>query len=357
MPENSLCLTWLGGVRGLAVDPWVLGTGNDALVRLTLSMKALEIAMIMGKNSTLVGGGIRENFRVVNALASPTRLLDRPHVVPEAAQLLGNRLRKILNRIEPGHEWSVRLEGSDLEHTRANGLEIAVAHGHIEGHAEDVARLGGIDDGVDPEPRGRVANVCLAIVPQAKLIGHRRELGVVDLLPLAFERADIHVEHGPSRLLCAHDRIASTRPGEDKSRIERLATECVVSGAKGMSDDERDLGHGAIADGTDELGAPADDARALGVAADVETVDILDEQDRQPSLVTVEHEPRGLIGAVGVDDSSKLKRPTPLGTKPQSLCRHDPQRESFQRAEAAHKRAAVFGPVFVEPAAVEDPGE
>ena len=28
MPENSLCLTWLGGVRGLAVDPWVLGTGN-----------------------------------------------------------------------------------------------------------------------------------------------------------------------------------------------------------------------------------------------------------------------------------------------------------------------------------------
>jgi hypothetical protein len=58
-------------------------------VRLTLSMKVFEIAMIMGKYSTLVGGGIRENFRVVNSLASPTRLLGGPHVVPEAAQLLG----------------------------------------------------------------------------------------------------------------------------------------------------------------------------------------------------------------------------------------------------------------------------
>jgi hypothetical protein len=68
-------------------------------------MKAFEIAMIMGKDSTLFGGGTSENFRIVNALARPTRLLDRPHVVPEAAQLLGNRLRKILIRIEPGHEW------------------------------------------------------------------------------------------------------------------------------------------------------------------------------------------------------------------------------------------------------------
>jgi hypothetical protein len=75
---------------GLAVVPWIPGTGNDALGRLTSPMKSLEIAMIMGKDSTLVGGGIRENFRIVNSLASPTRLLDRPHVVPEAAQLLGN---------------------------------------------------------------------------------------------------------------------------------------------------------------------------------------------------------------------------------------------------------------------------
>jgi hypothetical protein len=94
----------VNALRETRVVPWVVGTGNDALVRPTLSMEAVEIAMIMGKDSTLVGGGIRENFRIVNALASPTRLLDRPHVVPEAAQLLGDRLRRILIRIEPGHE-------------------------------------------------------------------------------------------------------------------------------------------------------------------------------------------------------------------------------------------------------------
>jgi hypothetical protein len=83
-------------------------------VRLTLPVKATEIGMIMGKHSPLVGGGIRENFRIVNALASPIRLLDRPHVVPETAQFLDNRQREILIRIEPGHEWLVCLVVADV---------------------------------------------------------------------------------------------------------------------------------------------------------------------------------------------------------------------------------------------------
>ena len=94
-------------------------------------MKAFEIAMIMGKDSTLVGGGIRENFRIVNALASPTRLLDRPYVVPEAAQLLGSRLRKILIRIEPGHEWSVRLVVANVLNDLGGMLSVVVP-GRVE---------------------------------------------------------------------------------------------------------------------------------------------------------------------------------------------------------------------------------
>ena len=60
---------------------WVLCTRDNALVRITLPMKAFEIGMIVGDYGTLVGGGVRENFRVVNTLARPIRLLDRPHVV------------------------------------------------------------------------------------------------------------------------------------------------------------------------------------------------------------------------------------------------------------------------------------
>jgi hypothetical protein len=81
----------------------VLCTGNDPQVRLALPMKAFEIGMIVRKDSTSIGCCIREHFRVVDALASPTRLLYRPYVVTETAQFLHNRQREILVRIEFGH--------------------------------------------------------------------------------------------------------------------------------------------------------------------------------------------------------------------------------------------------------------
>jgi hypothetical protein len=73
-------------------------------VRLTLPMKAFEIGMVMRKHGTMVGDGISENLRIVNALASATCLLDRQYIVPKA-QLLDDRQREILIRIESGHAW------------------------------------------------------------------------------------------------------------------------------------------------------------------------------------------------------------------------------------------------------------
>src|SRR5437773_10164283 len=67
------------------VGCWVLGTGDDATVRLTLAMKPFEIGMIVGKHRTLVGNRIRENLCVTYALASATGLLHRQDVVPQAA--------------------------------------------------------------------------------------------------------------------------------------------------------------------------------------------------------------------------------------------------------------------------------
>ena len=55
------------GVIGLEgeglVVPCVLCTGNNALVRLTLPMKASEIRVIMGKHSAQIANGIGENLR------------------------------------------------------------------------------------------------------------------------------------------------------------------------------------------------------------------------------------------------------------------------------------------------------
>ena len=110
--------------------------------------------------------------------------------------------------------------------------------------------------------------------------------------------------------------------------------------AEGVPDDQRQLGDDAVADGVDELGAPADDPRALGVAADVEAVDVLDEQQGDPRLVAVEDEPRGLVGAVAVDDAAELVRATPLGAEPEPLVGHDPQGKAAQPGEPANEGLA-----------------
>lgn len=80
---------------------WVVCAGNDALVGQSLPMKAFKIGMIVGQHGTLLGNGIRENCRIANTLASPTSVMDRAHVVSEAAEFLDNRQRKI----RPHRAW------------------------------------------------------------------------------------------------------------------------------------------------------------------------------------------------------------------------------------------------------------
>lgn len=73
---------------------WVVCTGNDPCVRHALPMKPFEIGMVVRHHGTLLGNGIRKNFRIANTQASPSRVLDRAHIMPEAAQFLDNRQRK-----------------------------------------------------------------------------------------------------------------------------------------------------------------------------------------------------------------------------------------------------------------------
>ena len=130
-----------------------------------------------------------------------------------------------------------------------------------------------------------------------------------------------------------------------------------MPGAERVADDQRDLGDRAVADGAHQLRPAADDPRPLGVAADVEAVDVLDEQDRQPALVAVEHEPRGLVGAVGVDHAAELERAAPSGRnrsrwlatipsaippsrpKPQTSVRPNSARYSSNRPPSSRRRA------------------
>jgi len=82
----------------------VLRARDNARMRLTLPMKPPEIGMIVSEDSTLIGCSVGKDLRVVNLLIRPPCFLNRQHVMAEAAQLLYNRQRKILVRIEPGHK-------------------------------------------------------------------------------------------------------------------------------------------------------------------------------------------------------------------------------------------------------------
>lgn len=69
----------------------ILSTGDDALMRPALPMKAFEIRMVMGKYGALIGAGVRENNSIVNALTGAPRVLACPHIVPEAAKFIDYR--------------------------------------------------------------------------------------------------------------------------------------------------------------------------------------------------------------------------------------------------------------------------
>ena len=68
------------------------------------------------------------------------------------------------------------------------------------------------------------------------------------------------------------------------------------------------FGHHGIGDRVHHLGAGADDAAPLGVAAHHEAVYVVQENQRNQVLVAVHDEARGLVGALGINDAAELDR-------------------------------------------------
>src|SRR5512142_2111155 len=69
---------------------------------------------------------------------------------------------------------------SDLKNPRGDGLGIAAARGDTERLDQHLAGPRRLDDRVDPESSSGVADVGLAVVPLAQLVGESVELGLVD---------------------------------------------------------------------------------------------------------------------------------------------------------------------------------
>ncbi len=86
------------------------------------------------------------------------------------------------------------------------------------------------------------------------------------------------------RLLAAHDRDARIGPSEQKTWAISPSAHAVIARAKATADQDGDFGHARGGNRSDELCAMLGDALRLIFSADHEAADILQEQQRDPSL-------------------------------------------------------------------------
>ena len=168
---------------------------------------------------------------------------------------------------------------------------------------------------------------------------------------------DLDLDQRSGRGFAAHHRVARRRPGKEKARIVGFAAHGVVAGAERAADDHRDFRHHGIGDRVHHLGAGADDAAPLGVAAHHEAVHVVQEDQRNHVLVAVHDEARGLLGAFGIDDAAELDAPVALMIDllhVQLLVGHDADGIAADARVAAQQRLAILGLVLVEVAAVDN---
>ncbi len=210
-----------------------------------------------------------------------------------------------------------------------------------------------LNDSVHPAARGAVANIGLLFVTlfhlRAKFLQFLRRRFFV----APFVRPGENREYRVRRLRGAHHRITRIRPGNDKSRIIRLAAHRVIACAKRSSHDHRDLRHNGIAHHVHQLGAAANDSAFFCVATDHEPADVLEKNDRQIRLVAVHDEARCFVRAVGINDTAHLDSFL-FGPDLHALVGNNSHGPAIDTGIRGHERFAVIGLVFVERIFVDD---
>ncbi len=103
----------------------------------------------------------------------------------------------------------------------------------------------------------------------------------------------------------------------------------------------------------DQLGARLDDPLLFAGPPHHEPVDVVEEEDGQPVLIAVDHEPGCLLGAVHVQDAPKLDRACGRSHLV-VLVGHDSHRKALDPGRATHDRLAVLGLVLGKRSPIHD---
>src|SRR5262245_16366129 len=182
----------------------------------------------------------------------------------------------------------------------------------------------------------------------------------VYFLALAFELLQLDFYERTGGGFAAHDRIARCRPGENETRVVGFAAHGVVTCAEAAATNHRNLRHHGIGHRVDHFCAGADDAGPLGVFADHEAVDVVEENQWDAVLIAVENEASGFFRGFGVDDAPKLDALL-VGVRRGGLhvlflIGDDADRPAADAGIATKQRFAVFVAVLFEFAGVDDAG-
>lgn len=193
----------------------------------------------------------------------------------------------------------------------------------LQAHAEHVPGLRGRDDAVVPQPGGREGGVTLALDAVAQFRVDRLAHGL----------------HDGRELVGAHDADLRVGPHPQEPGAVGAPAHAVVAGPGARADDDGELGHLRARDGGDELRPVLGDAALLGVGADHEARDVLQEHQGDVAL------------AAQLDEVGALERR--LG-KQDAVVRHDPDAVAVDAREARDQGGAVVLFELGELAAVDD---
>ena len=208
--------------------------------------------------------------------------------------------------------------------------------------ASTVPRVTGVDDAVVPQPpRGELRRRLLLDLVLRRLaqllVG-----GLVEGAARRGGRVAAHDGQHAGQLLGPHDGDAVIGPGEDEARVIRTASHGVVARPVAGAHHEREVGHGRVRHGVDQLGPVLDDAALLVARPHHEARDVLHEQDRSIATVAERNELRSLLR---------------LGREQDAVVGDHADRVAADRRPPAHQLGAVQSLELLEAGAVHYPGD
>src|SRR5437016_8215189 len=205
-----------------------------------------------------------------------------------------------------GHSISFTFSMSGLQDSRFEFADFGIQGGGFERPYERVARMRGINDGVDPEARRSVAGIGLVFVGAAHRFVQFFLLFLVDSFAFALELFQLDFDEGAGCGVAAHDGEACCRPSKHEARVVGFATHGVVSGAEAAAANYGYFWNDAVRYRIHHFCAGANDAAPLRILADHEAVYVVQKNKRDAILVAIENEARGFFGGLRVNYAAKF---------------------------------------------------